>query len=272
MASTREAHGAALHQVDPHLKSFESFLDEATAPGPNRQLAGVAAVAVDKTGTTPMLTCLPIPCSRIQGIIYAHTAGTLSVDASSPLASQPFTLDTTMWIASVTKLLTSISALQLVEKDLIGLDDDVGDILPFLKQVQILLGFDDAGVPQYKPKTKPITLRHLLTHSSGIGYAEFYPLLAREDEYRRRVRDVTVQTQVIPLPLQRQTQASLPTPGRIPGYVDYVRAGHELEIRREHGLGWVGSHEDHGTLTRRVHERAHFWPAGHELNLLPAHA
>src|SRR5690554_5271704 len=105
MVTTREEHSAALHGVDPHLKAFESFIDEATAPGPNRQLAGVAAVAVDKTGTAPALTYLPVPRSRIQGIIYAHAAGTRSVDASSPLASQPFTLDTTVWIASVTKLL-----------------------------------------------------------------------------------------------------------------------------------------------------------------------
>lgn len=138
-----------------------------------------------------------------------------------------------MSIASVTKLLTSISVVQLVEKGLIGLDDDVEDILPSLKERQILLGFDDAGVPQYRPKTTAITLRHLLTHTSGMGYAESYPLLAREGEYRHRVRDVTLRNQVSS-PAAATPNTGLPTLDRISGYATYVRAGHELAIRREH--------------------------------------
>lgn len=50
-AATPQVPTAALHhRADPHLKAFESFIDAATAPGLNRQLTGVAAVAVDKTG------------------------------------------------------------------------------------------------------------------------------------------------------------------------------------------------------------------------------
>lgn len=138
-----------------------------------------------------------------------------------------------MWVASVTKLLTSIAAVQLVEKGLVGLDDDVGDILPSLKERHIVLGFDDAGVPQYKPKTKPITLRHLLTHSSGMGYAESYPFLAREGKYRHRVRDVILRNQVSS-PAAATPNTDLHTLGRIFGYATYVGAGHELAVRREH--------------------------------------
>ncbi len=66
---------------------------------------------------------------------------------------------------SMTKLLTSVAALQLVEKGKIGLDDDLGFLMPEMTNIPIL---QNGKLSKAK---KPITLRHLLTHTSGFGYA-----------------------------------------------------------------------------------------------------
>ncbi|KAH7125086.1 beta-lactamase/transpeptidase-like protein [Dactylonectria estremocensis] len=78
--------------------------------------------------------------------------------------------NTLFTLASLTKLPTSIAALQLAENGTIGLDDDVTDLLPTLKQQRILKGFKADGDPILEDRTNPITIRHLLTHSAGTGY------------------------------------------------------------------------------------------------------
>lgn len=70
-----------------------------------------------------------------------------------------------MWVASCTKLMTSISIMQCVERGQLKLDEDVYAVLPELKDLEILTGFDKAsGKPMLKKTTKPITLR------SGVYY------------------------------------------------------------------------------------------------------
>jgi CubicO group peptidase (beta-lactamase class C family) len=80
------------------------------------------------------------------------------------------TPDTIFRIASMVKLLTSIAALQLVEQGKLKLDDPAAKIDPTLASLQVLAGFDPKGVPRLRPAAKPITLRHLLTHTSGFSY------------------------------------------------------------------------------------------------------
>jgi len=93
-------------------------------------------------------------------------------------------LDTTFWIASCTKLLTTVAALQCVEKGLLSLDTDVSDILHEWKTSEILTGFDESGEPQLSKATNTITLRQLLTHSSGMGYDFLSPELAKWRRWR----------------------------------------------------------------------------------------
>lgn len=68
-------------------------------------------------------------------------------------------------IYSMTKLVTSIAAMQMVEKGLIGLDDDLSAQLPQMTKIPIL---SDGKL--ITPKNR-VTLRHLLTHTSGFGYS-----------------------------------------------------------------------------------------------------
>ena len=57
------------------------------------------------------------------------------------------TLDTVFWIASMTKAVTSVAAMQLVEQGKLDLDEPIGELCPELAQPQVLEGFDAAGAP-----------------------------------------------------------------------------------------------------------------------------
>jgi methyl acetate hydrolase len=91
----------------------------------------------------------------------------------------PMTNDTLFWMASCTKALTSVAALQLVEDGLVGLDDPVGRWLPRLAAPKVLKGFDAAEKPILEPASEPITLRRLLSHTSGFAYEFCSAPLAR---------------------------------------------------------------------------------------------
>lgn len=84
--------------------------------------------------------------------------------------SEPMTLDTVVWIASMTKALTSAGAMQLVEQGKLDLDAPAAGVVPEIGAAQVLEGFDAGGQPKLRAPRRPITLRHLLTHTAGFGY------------------------------------------------------------------------------------------------------
>jgi methyl acetate hydrolase len=81
------------------------------------------------------------------------------------------TTDSVFWIASMTKAVTSAGAMQLVEQGELSLDEPIGKVLPDLASPQVLEGFDADGEPKLRPARKPITLRHLMTHTAGFCYS-----------------------------------------------------------------------------------------------------
>ncbi|WP_051382269.1 serine hydrolase domain-containing protein [Bradyrhizobium sp. Tv2a-2] len=78
--------------------------------------------------------------------------------------------DTVFRIASMVKLLTSVAALQLVEQGRLQLDEPAANIDPSLATVEVLTGFDPKGVPRLRAANHPVTLRQLLSHTSGFSY------------------------------------------------------------------------------------------------------
>jgi CubicO group peptidase (beta-lactamase class C family) len=114
----------------------------------NGDVPGVVALAADRNG-----------------IIYADAFGERQLGSGVEM-----TLDTVCWIASMTKALTTVAALQQMELGRLNLDAPVVDVLPELATVQVLGGFDPDGTPRLRPPTRPITLRHLLTHTAGFSY------------------------------------------------------------------------------------------------------
>ena len=99
-------------------------------------------------------------------------------DAGVAPDARPITTDDSFWIASCTKLLTCICAMQQVEKGLVDLDEDISRILPELKDPQIITA-DTTNEDGYvlTPAKNKVTLRQLLTHTSGVGYGFISPLL-----------------------------------------------------------------------------------------------
>jgi CubicO group peptidase (beta-lactamase class C family) len=122
-----------------------------------REIPGVVAMAANE-----------------QSVVYEGTFGLRDMAAGSRMST-----DTVFRIASMVKLLTSIAALQLVERGKLKLDEPAGNIDPTLRSAQVLAGFDARGVPQLRPAQKPVTLRNLLTHTSGFSYRLWDPTVVR---------------------------------------------------------------------------------------------
>ena len=87
---------------------------------------------------------------------YRAAAGKTSVGPKG----EPIDEDAVFLLASQTKFVASVAALQAVEQGLIGLDDDVAKHLPELAEQPILTGFDDDGTPVLVQRKKAITLRY----------------------------------------------------------------------------------------------------------------
>jgi methyl acetate hydrolase len=111
------------------------------------------------------------------GPLHVHGAGSRE-DAAG---SSPVGADTLFRIFSMTKPITSVAAMMLVEEGKLRLDDPVGNYLPGLASVQVLERIDEDGRVVTRPPKRPLTVRHLLTQTSGIGYA-----FSNRDESRLR--------------------------------------------------------------------------------------
>ncbi|MDE2435976.1 MAG: beta-lactamase family protein [Sphingomonadales bacterium] len=120
-------------------------------------IPGASVALIDRDGTT-----------------YSRAFGHADIAAETPMRE-----DTVVQIASMTKAITSIAAMQLVEAGRLSLDAPIGDVLPELAAPEVLTGFADDGTPQSRPATRPITLRHLLTHTAGFGYPFIHPDILR---------------------------------------------------------------------------------------------
>lgn len=146
---------------------------EAVAPGAGLPRQGIDAVlraAVDAKEVPGVVAM----AASDRGVIYEAAFG------ARDLARGPaMTLDTVFRIASMTKLVTSIAAMQLVEQGKLGLNDPVPAIDPALSAPQVLDGFDASGAPMLRPAKGPITLRHLLTHTAGFSYEQWDANMAR---------------------------------------------------------------------------------------------
>ena len=101
-----------------------------------------------------------------KGVIFDTAVGYRDV-----ASGRRMTLDTVFWIASMTKAVTATACMQLVEQGKLRLDQPMGDLLPYLGQVQVLDGFDASGQPKLRAPKRPITLQHLLTHTAGFTYS-----------------------------------------------------------------------------------------------------
>lgn len=109
--------------------------------------------------------------------VYDKALGERTLLSGKKLPQQ---LDDVLYLASATKLIATIAALQCVEDGLLTLTGDLSSIAPELAAKQVITGFSEDGeTPLLEPPAGPITLEMLLTHSSGIIYDFMNPLLTQ---------------------------------------------------------------------------------------------
>jgi methyl acetate hydrolase len=111
------------------------------------------------------------------------------------------TTGTVGWIASMTKALTGTAAMQLVEQGRLELDRPATDWVPELSQVQVLEGFAADGEPLTRPPRRPITLRHLLTHTAGFSYEIWSEEIIRYQEAKGIPGIISCQNAALNTPL-----------------------------------------------------------------------
>src|SRR3954467_7807010 len=128
-------------------------LEEAVQRG---DAPGVVALVVDRDGA-----------------LYEAAAGKADLTRGTPMRS-----DAIFNIASMTKPVTSVAIMQLFEQGKLKLDDPVSKFLPGFDKLQVITKFNEAdGTVQSRPAKHVMTVRHLLTHTSGIGYGFSSPII-----------------------------------------------------------------------------------------------
>jgi CubicO group peptidase (beta-lactamase class C family) len=138
--------GSASAQNSPASAALDASLRGAVE---RKDVPGVVALITDR-----------------KGVLYESAFGVADVATGRPLAR-----DTLFRIASMTKPITSVALMQLVEQGKIALDDPAEKYLPGLKNPQVIESFNAAtGDYKLRPASKPATVRHMLTHTSGLAY------------------------------------------------------------------------------------------------------
>ena len=102
------------------------------------------------------------------GIIFSHASGTRDIEYKKRIE-----IDAIIKIASMTKLVTTIAALQLCEKGLIDLDKGMDAYLPNFAKPKILVNFSQKYKPNFKITKRTPSVRELITHTSGYVYPFF---------------------------------------------------------------------------------------------------
>jgi methyl acetate hydrolase len=138
----------------PTIASIDKLFSQAVE---SKAMPGIVAVAATDKGS-----------------VYEGAFGKRELGKDAPM-----TPDTVVWIASMTKAITGAAAMQLVERGKLSLDRPASDVVPGLAAAQVLEGFDAGGKPRLRAPKRPITLKHLLTHTAGFAYEIWRPEIAQ---------------------------------------------------------------------------------------------
>jgi CubicO group peptidase (beta-lactamase class C family) len=120
----------------------------------------VLTQAVD-SGAVPNVAAI---AADRDGIIYEGAAGPRAAGSGDPM-----TVDTHFRIMSMTKMVATVAALQLMERGDLDLDEPIETYRPEWAEMQVLDGFD-GDTPRLRAPATKATVKHLVTHTSGLGY------------------------------------------------------------------------------------------------------
>lgn len=134
-------------------------------------------------------------CNR-DGLLYEGAFGERTLGSGQAMSA-----DSVCWIASMTKAVTSVAAVQCVERGQLDLDAPASKVLPAIGDAQVLTGFDADGKPSFRRPRRPVTLRHLLTHSAGFSYEIWNADMVRYQQATGVPSVTSCQNKALELPL-----------------------------------------------------------------------
>jgi CubicO group peptidase (beta-lactamase class C family) len=111
------------------------------------KLAGVVGIIADRDGK----------------VHYKNLLGYADVEAKKPISE-----DNVFWIASMSKMFAGASVMLLVDEGKVSLDDPVAKFIPQLNKWMVVEEKDPSHV-LLKPPVRPVTIRHVLSHTSGLA-------------------------------------------------------------------------------------------------------
>ena len=169
------------------------------------------------------------------------------------------TVDTIFALASMTKPLVSVAVMQLVERGALALDQPLNAVLPQLANRSVLEGFDGGGTPILRPARGTVTVRQLLSHTSGYGYAFWNEDLCRLQDERGTgvVPSSWEELEATPLLFDPGTAWAYGISTDVLGKVIEAVSGLALdEYLEANVLGAMGMHDTTITLTDEQRTRA----------------
>lgn len=138
---------------------------------------GGAAAAIDRVLDDA------VAAGAVPGVVAAVSDAAATFYASAFGRARPaagIELDSVFRIASMTKLVTTLAIMMLNEDGKLSLEQPLAELLPGYRQPGVLTAFDPGtGAFRTRPAAGPVTVRQLLTHTSGYGYWFLSPPLAR---------------------------------------------------------------------------------------------
>jgi len=165
-----------------------SMLSHAAATLPTIPAAGRAALGafVHQTINDKLVPAVAVVVVNREQQLFLDAAGKRDVAKNAALAP-----DAIFRIASMTKPVTSLAVMMLHEEGTIGFDDPVTKYLPEFAGVRVMTTFNpDDRSYESRPPARPITVRHLLTHTSGLGYSFADARLAKIDDGKKTEADM----------------------------------------------------------------------------------
>jgi CubicO group peptidase (beta-lactamase class C family) len=133
------------------------------------QLAGIIGIIADKDGK----------------VHYKNLIGYADVEAAKPISE-----DNVFWVASMTKMFTGASIMMLVDEGKVSLDDPVTKFIPQLEKWMVVAESDKEHT-LLVPLARPVTIRHLLSHTSGLAGLSELQKVAGADSVPIRARTIS---------------------------------------------------------------------------------
>ncbi len=141
---------------------------------------------------------------------------------------RPATIDSLYRAYSMTKPITGMIAMMLIDEGKLGLDQPISTILPKFATMQVQVT-PDGPLSDVRPAKTPITVRHLLTHTSGLGYSIIQ---------KGPIKDAYEAAGLVPAEVSKSAIPGLTVKRKLPSLAAFADALAEMPLVYEPGTAW----------------------------------